>query len=156
MSIVDLDLVQLRATVRGWTHRRFVEDGIDCVSVLCKFGGILVLGDTGILNRVHPWGSAAHACIEAILTAPRWTLDRLFSEPPEGWRVAPVHDDEDGIVVLDWGGSQEEPEIRAAFGFVDGVPLATIDPAKSGRPAHLAERHRAAMGLAYLLAEIQP
>lgn len=87
---IDLELVKLRATVRGWVFERPDDD---TVGVQCKYGGWIVYQTGRLPRREHPWGNfSAHKRIEATLTAPRWTLDRLLSEPPEGWVYEARHE----------------------------------------------------------------
>lgn len=156
---IDLDLVELRCRLRGWKCERFTEDGADYVSVECRYGGEFVLGADGWVGRESGWDTPAHKRIEAMLLAPRWTLDRLLSEPPEGWRVVPPADPDTAVHVLAWG---DDPEaVRVALGFVDTHGLlvsANVPGAAVGADglARLAERHKAAAELALILAEVEP
>ena len=145
---IDLDLVELRCRLRGWKCVRFVEDGIDCVSVECRFGGEIILGAGGVFGTISPWNTPAHKRIEALLTAPRWTLERLLSEPPEGWR----YDAQGGY--LSWS---EDECITAVF--FPGRVLWDFDTAMRMRgsdAAAFAAKLKAAAELALILAEVEP
>lgn len=153
---IDLDLVELRAKLRGWTVLARGREKIDIhtpagSAELCSWGEI---------------DCDEHTLAEHIptLTAPRWTLERLLSVPPEGWRVAKA-----GIGrALKWGGpwlwgDDEWEDYEVACSVVvlpDPARIllrTTVAPASGPEGlARLAERHKAAAELALILAEVEP
>lgn len=150
---IDLDLVELRCRIRGWTLVRAPANCPRPDAWTVRDGdGIVVASHGYTLDYARPTGTA-------LLTAPRWTLERLLSEPPEGWRVVPPADPDTAVHVLARG---DDPEAtRVALGFVDShgllvsanVPGAAVGPEGLAR---LAERHKAASELALILAEVEP
>lgn len=144
---IDLELVKLRATVRGWV---FESNDPDSALVKCGYGGWIVF----CAGR-PPWRECDKR-IEAILTAPRWTLARLLSEPPEGW----TYDKDDDSLV--YGLDQETNEYDIAFllerdeGAVSWRLLAADICLGREDLASLGRELKAAAELAYILAEIQP
>ena len=148
---IDLDLVEMRCRIRGWACERHS-------------------------NRLHAWGPAGWVWFDSwayggdavaqygpLLTAPRWTLDRLLSEPPEGWRVV------DHVTprrrywqaLLAWGESYSEHnhELSCALGaHPQSLLSVTVNQtcASHADLARLAERHKAAAELALILAEVEP
>ncbi len=152
---IDLDLIKLRATVRGWRFEQF--DDPEQIHIECKYGGWIVYQTGRLPRREHPWGNfSAHKRIEATLTAPRWTLDRLLSEPPEGW----TYDKDDDSLV--YGLDQETNEYDIAFllerdeGAVSWRLLAADICLGREDLASLGRELKAAAELAHILAEIQP
>lgn len=161
--VVDLDLVELRCKLRGWKCERFTEDGADYVSVECRYGGEFVLGADGWVGRESGWDTPAHKRIEALLTAPRWTLDRLLSEPPEGWRVLRESHSHDhrrrGRLAWgrDLGIAHREVVAEVVVFSTDVFCVPQIAPAEGPTElARLAERLKAAAELALILAEVEP
>jgi len=151
MTEIDLDLIKLRATVRGWRFEQF--DDPEQIHIECKYGGWLMFQSGKRIRREHPWSDTpAHKRIEATLTAPRWTLARLLSEPPEGWRSEGE--------VMRWGGNEVGSEVSVFVGTAsDGalfVSTVVDNYARATEVARLAERYKAAAELALILAEIQP
>ena len=144
---INLDLVELRAKLRGWECER-------------RANRLNVWGPAGwIWFDSWAYGGDAVAKHGPLLTAPHWTLERLLSEPPEGWRVVPPADPDTAVHVLARG---DDPEAtRVALGFVDShgllvsanVPGAAVGPEGLAR---LAERLKAAADLALILAEVEP
>lgn len=80
---VDLDLVELRCKVRGWSCERVWADAESGQSEwayaleITTPEGYLAIRDDGACE-----GALAYA---QSLTAPRWTIDRLLQHPPDGW-----------------------------------------------------------------------
>ena len=149
---IDLDLVELRCKLRGWTLVR--------APATCPRPDAWIARDAhGITVASHGYTVEIPYPGTALLTAPRWTLERLLSEPPEGWRVVPPADPDTAVHVLARG---DDPEAtRVALGFVDShgllvsanVPGAAVGPEGLAR---LAERHKSAAELALILAEVEP
>ena len=75
--MIDLDLVKLRAEVRGWP---WDDLGADLV-VRAPHGVTVLVSDLCRPLPTEQW-------VWDLLTAPRWTLDRLIEQPPEGWVVS--------------------------------------------------------------------
>ncbi len=152
---IDLELVKLRATVRGWV---FESNDPDSALVKCGYGGWIVF----CAGR-PPWRECDKR-IEATLTAPRWTLDRLLSEPPEGWTHQRTWNTPGDILAwLTWGGSMRAESGRHEVTvIVERSPDALrMFPSIFGGAGHeglarLAERHKAAAELAYIPAEVEP
>lgn len=154
---IDLDLVELRCKLRGWTiYSR--QPGEICVIVPERpgYAGAVICANGA---DVHETGQKS----ADILTAPRWTLDRLLSEPPEGWRVV------DHVTprrrywqaLLAWGESYSEHnhELSCALGaHPQSLLSVTVNQtcASHADLARLAERHKAAAELALILAEVEP
>lgn len=146
---IDLELVELRCRLRGWpvSYRYPAEGPATC----------LVLRQGGRLVWVRPGGATLRngkSIDWPEVTAPRWTLERLISEPPEGWRAvsgAPYFPKEK---LLEWGGSPHAPEMSMR---ILTKPKIDMDGVRWARPctlARLAERHKAAAELALILAEV--
>lgn len=153
-SPIDLDLVELRCRLRGWTCERFVEDSADYASIECKYGGELVLGADGFIHREYGWNTPAHKRIEDMLLVPRWTLDRLMSSPSDGWSCIGVQ--------LVWGdvvGDTERHEVVASVQRWDGkfgLDVSVFGDAGPDDLARFSERLKATAELALIVAEIEP
>lgn len=160
---IDLDLVELRAKVRGWP----VLPGEDELCVETPHGDVWVQADGTAYSVFASADSRGPRCpVIALLTAPRWTLARLLDSPPEGWRVMGRMGPNRGTV-LGWGdrvGWLEPPEdsaelmveVRKGAGrcVMYAHPHGYHDGGYSF--ARLAERHKAAAELALILAEVEP
>lgn len=163
---IDLALVELRCKLRGWKSYRLNagEDG-DTIAVECKYGGLVGFDADGQRTYEEAWNTPAHKRIEALLTAPRWTLERLLSEPPEGWRFERCPCGNVGHPGwLHWG-----EEIRRPFDTQNALHEVTLEVvvgesgvttkpfvAASRHQGRLAEAFKAAAELALILAEVEP
>lgn len=155
MTTIDLDLVELRAKARGWRVERVREylgghQYVDHVSVYTPQGRIWA-------DETGEWGNDAVASEphEHIIAAPRWTLDRLLSEPPEGWVYEARYER------LMWRSDPGEPSLSVTWehggkwlGWEWHFDVAT-DCYTERLPA-FARQAQAAAELALILAEVEP
>jgi hypothetical protein len=151
---IDLELVKFRATVRGYP---------------CE------TDSTGLTVYRYPHDSASSPYMHftarggyqgdglsdaeiVALIAPRWTLDRLLAEPPEGWTVDLV--DDMGLAYLGWGLAPPIPEdcgggqTYIMFVTLRGSQLAEPPECLTTDLPSVIAGHKAAAKLAYILAEI--
>lgn len=134
---VDIDLIELRCKLRGWECTRGGYGGVRSVTVSTP-ATWCAIWESGVSLGETP----------AILTAPRWTLDRLLSDPPKGWCQHKQY----GRGWLCWGDgnfvcvsvAQGLRKLRV------GTHVGATDDI-----ARLAERHKAVAELALIIAEIE-
>lgn len=150
---IDIDLIELRCQLRGWTYERF--DNPSQIHIECKYGGWLQIQPGKRVRREQPWAdTTAHKRIEALLMAPRWTLERLMSSPPEGWSCIDLQ--------LVWGELVAETarhEIVAGVKLWDGkfgLDVSVYGDAGSNELVRFAERLKVVAELALVVAEIEP
>ena len=140
-ELIDLDLVELRCRLRGW-------------AVLPGYGEVCVKrpeGDLWLRLDADPTTLRGDA---AMLALPRWTLDRLMSDPPEGWTCIAGQ--------LSWGdvvAVTRRHEIEASIANWQGnlgLDIGVYGDAGPDELARFAVRLRAAAELALILAEVEP
>lgn len=146
MSEIDLELVKLRATVRGWEIAR---EWPACVIVRVPPGRLVWVQPEGAhLRNLTPVTMPE-------LVGPRWTLDRLLSEPPEGWVYEARHER------LMWQGDDGDSLCLSVSWCHDVDGWLEWDFNLATERGHhdlaaFAGQLKAAAELAYILAEIQP
>jgi len=160
---IDLDLVKFRAKLRKW----HICDNVNTFAVYHPTADpteapkeVRFDARTGaILVSTSEW-------FEEQLTGPRWTLERLFSEPPSGWAVV-RENDRNALAYMNWGAehdgshfgwdTHEATIALRRFPLTGGIDaLSVVSSAQGKGLTRLAERHEAAAELANILAEIQP
>jgi len=162
VSVFDLELVKFRAEVRGWSVTEWPDEDPEGVwfevAAPHVFGGA-VFSRKGVVST--SWNGEA---LVPPLTAPRWTIERLFVEPPEGWAYRPAWPTGPQRVDLGWmtWGKELRPgqnEVGMTVAIVQSrvvpyrvviAPLVSLDDFRQ-----FAERHKAVAEMTYILAEIQ-
>lgn len=141
---INLDLIELRCKLRGWECTRGGYGGVRSVTVSTP-ATWCAMWESGVSLGEPP----------DILTAPRWTLEKLLSEPPKGWIGMTLKGDGPaGVLALGWNSKTEEREVTAVIFVGSSGPTVRLSVEHTDDLARFAERHRAAAELAIIIAEI--
>lgn len=155
---VDLELVKLRAEVRKW-EAVTTRDSLTIIPTTIH-GSLIFLEGKGLIATGRDGDLVA-----PLLTAPRWTIERLFAEPPEGWTSERcpcgnaahpgwLHWGREIVPARDQASARHEATLEV-MRFTEGMGCVPFIAGR-GPAARTAEAMSAAAELAHILAEIRP